>query len=338
VTYTARELHLVSRPDGAPTADNFLLTERRLQRPESGELLVRNLWLSVDPYMRKRMVDQPSYIAPFGLNAPLEGAAIGVVVESRDASYAPGDLVSHFSGWRDLAVIEGASATRIDPSIEAQAYLGPLGMPGLAAYVGLLEIGEPKPGETVFVSAAAGSVGSLVAQIARLKGCHVIGSTGSAAKAHWLRNEAGIDIVINYNEVDDLTAALTRAAPDGIDVYFDNVGGDHLEAAIDVANDFARIPLCGMIGQYNGKPVGPRNIFRAIEKRIKLQGYIVTDHASRRDALLRDVGQWISDGKIRWTDTIVDGLAQMPQAFADLFTGRNTGKMLVRLDAANGDA
>lgn len=338
MTYSAREFHLVSRPDGAPSADNFMLTERRLPQPERGELLVRNLWLSVDPYMRKRMVDQPSYIPPFGLNTPLEGGAIGVVLESRDASFAPGDLVSHFAGWRDLAVIEGASATGIDPSIEAQAYLGPLGMPGLAAYVGLLDIGEPKPGETVFVSAAAGSVGSLVAQIARLKGCRVIGSTGSAAKAHWLRSEAGIETIMNYNEVDDLTAALTQAAPDGVDVYFDNVGGDHLEAAIDVANDFARIPLSGMIGQYNGTPVGPRNIFRAIEKRIKLQGYIVTDHANRRAEFLRDVGRWIADGEIRWTDTVVDGLDNMPQAFVDLFSGGNTGKMLVRLGLGDSDA
>src|SRR5690606_6107488 len=179
---------------------------------------------------------------------------------------------------------------------------------------------------------------SLVAQIARLKGCRVIGSTGSAAKAHWLRAAAGIETIINYNEVYDLTAALAQAAPDGVDVYFDNVGGDHLEAAIDVANDFARIPLCGMIGQYNGKPVGPRNIFRAIEKRIRLQGYIVTDHASRRDAFLGDVGRWISDGEIRWTDTLVDGLENMPQAFVDLFSGGNTGKMLVRLDIGGSGA
>jgi NADPH-dependent curcumin reductase CurA len=292
---------------------------------------VRNLWLSVDPYMRKRMVDRPSYIPPFRLNEPLEGAAIAVVLESEDTSYAAGDVVSHFSGWRDLAIIQATSATRIDPSIEPQAYLGPLGIPGLAAYSGLLDIGEPKAGETVFVSAAAGSVGSLVAQIARIKGCRVIGSTGSPAKEDWLREEAGIGTIINYNKVDDLTAALTQAAPEGVDVYFDNVGGAHLEAAIDGANDFARFPLCGMIGQYNGEPVGPRNIFRAIEKRIKLQGFIVTDHMSRWEDFQRDVGQWISDGEIRWANTIVDGLEQMPQAFVDLFAGRNTGKMLVRL-------
>lgn len=332
MTHTARQFHLVSRPSGTPVLDNFALVERQLQPLAQGQVLVKNLWLSVDPYMRGRMIDQPSYIPPFALGEPLEGAAIGVIVESNDEAFAIGDTVSHFAGWRDHAVVNAVSVTRVDTSFPAQAYLGPLGLPGLAAYVGLLQLGEPKAGETVFVSAAAGSVGALVAQIAKIKGCRVIGATGSEEKARWLIEEAGLDAVINYRQADDLTSALAKAAPDGVDVYFDNVGGSHLEAAISVANDFARFPLCGMIGQYNGEPVGPRNIFQVIQKRILMQGFIVTDHLDHWADFQREVGQWISEGKIKWTETVVDGLENTPQAFVDLFSGKNTGKMIVRLD------
>lgn len=331
MTAISRQFHLASRPGGAPALENFKLVERELDAPSEGQIIVRNLWLSVDPYMRGRMVDRSSYIPPFGIDEPMDGAAVGIVEASKDEKFAVGDTVSHFAGWRDLALIEARSATRIDSAAPPQSYLGPLGIPGLAAYAGLLSIGEPKAGETVFVSAAAGAVGAVVAQIARIKGCRVIGSTGSEDKARWLTDEAGIDAVINYRQVDDLSAALAKAAPQGVDVYFDNVGGDHLEAAINAANDFARIPLCGMIAQYNGEPSGPRNIYRAIEKRIKLQGFIVTDHLDLWSDFQRDVGQWISEGKIKWTETVVDGLENAPQAFVDLFSGKNTGKMLVRL-------
>jgi NADPH-dependent curcumin reductase CurA len=331
VTHISRQFHLVKRPNGVPARDDFKLVEQQLDRPSQGQVLVMNIWLSVDPYMRGRMIDQPSYIPPFGLDEPLDGAAVGVVLESKSEAFATGDMISHFAGWRDLAVVDAASATRVETSVPVQAYLGPLGLPGLAAYAGLLRLGVPKAGETIFVSAAAGAVGALVTQIAKVKGCRVIGSTGSEAKARWLIEEAGIDAVINYKQVDDLTSALAKAAPGGVDVYFDNVGGAHLEAAIDVASDFARFPLCGMIGQYNGEPVGPRNIYRVIEKRIRMQGLIVTDHLDLWADFQRDVGKWISEGKIKWTETVVDGLENTPQAFVDLFSGKNTGKMLVRL-------
>jgi NADPH-dependent curcumin reductase CurA len=244
------------------------------------------------------MSDQPSYVPPFGLNEPMDGAAIGEVIESEDERFAPGDMISHFAGWRDYALADAASARKIGSDVPPQAYLGPLGFPGLAAYVGLLKIGALQERDTVFISAAAGTVGSLAAQIARIKGCRVIGSTGSEEKERWLREDLGIDAVLNYKKASDLTKALADVAPDGIDVYLDNVGGEHLEAAIESANDFARFPLCGMISQYNGEPVGPRNIYSVVTKRIKLQGLVVTDHLDVLPEFQRDVEIWIPEGKV----------------------------------------
>lgn len=327
----AREFHLANRPRGLPDSDSFRLVERQIGSPKQGELLVRNQWISVDPYMRGRMVERKSYIPPFELDAPMDGAAVGIVIESGDEAFEPGDRVSHFSGWRDFALIDVGSANKIDLAVPAQAYLGPLGFPGLAAYAGLLRLGEPKPGETVFVSAAAGSVGSLVAQIAKIKGCRVVGSVGSDEKAAWLRDEGGIDAVINYKATSDLTTALAAAAPDGIDVYFDNVGGAHLEAAIEVANDFARFPLCGMISQYNTEPTGPRNIYGVVEKSIKLQGFLAANHLDLWPDFQGDVTQWIAEGDVKWRQKVVDGLESAPKAFLGLFAGENVGKMLVRL-------
>lgn len=326
-----REFHLVDRPQGLPVVDNFRLVERVLDAPGEGQLLVRNEWLSVDPYMRGRMNNQKSYIPAFELNRPMEGAAVGVVVKSGDDNFSPGDIVTHFAGWRDHALIAADSVTRIDTDIPAQAYLGPLGFPGIAAYAGLLRIGNPKPGETVFVSAAAGAVGSLVAQLAKIKGCRVIASAGSEEKLRWLRDEANVDATINYKKVPDLITALREAAPEGIDVYFDNVGGAHLEAALAVANDFARFALCGMIEQYNDAPVGPPNIYKAIEKSIRLEGFISTSHVDVWQDFQRDVRQWISEGKIKWQETVIDGFENTPAAFLDIFAGKNIGKMLVKL-------
>jgi NADPH-dependent curcumin reductase CurA len=326
-----REIHLVKRPSGLPGPDSFKLVERPLAEPKSGQLIVRNLWISVDPYMRGRMSDKKSFIPPFALNEVMEGAAVGIVEESRDPAFKPGDTVSHFAGWRDLALIDAAGAALVDPSFPLQAYLGPLGFPGLAAYAGFLRLGEPKPGETVFVSAAAGAVGSLVAQIARIKGNRVIASAGSPDKIDWLLKEAGVDQVINYKTEKDITAALAKAAPNGIDIYFDNVGGDHLEAAIANANDFARFTLCGMIAQYNAEPVGPRNIYAVIEKSLKLQGFIASNHLDLSPDFQRDMKQWITDGRIKWKETVVAGLENSPKAFLDIFAGANAGKMLVKL-------
>ena len=329
----SRQFHLVERPEGLPRPESFRLVERLLDSPGPGQLLVRNEWLSVDPYMRGRMSGRKSYVPPFELNEPMDGATIGVVLESGDDAFTPGDTVSHFASWRDHALIDAAAATRVEAAVPAQAHLGPLGFPGLAAYAGLLRIGNPKPGETVFVSAAAGAVGSLVAQIAKIKGCRVIASAGSEEKLRWLREEAGVDATINYKQTPDLVAALTGAAPDGVDIYFDNVGGAHLEAALAAANDFARFALCGMIEQYNRAPSGPRNIYSAIEKSIRLEGFISTNNLDLWQDFQRDVGQWISEGKIKWQETIVTGLENAPAAFLDLFAGKNIGKMLVRLSS-----
>lgn len=334
----AQEIQLRSRPSGLPSPDNFQLAEIRLAAPEPGQVLVRNLWISVDPYMRGRMVDRPSYIPPFQLGQALDGAALGVVEHSAAPALNRGDVVAHFAGWRSHALIAAATAMKIDvdPSgtVPLQAYLGALGFPGLTAYAGLTRIARLQRGETVFVSAASGAVGSLVVQIAKLQGARVIASAGSEDKLRWLKEELGVDVAINYRDArTPLAAALAAAAPEGIDVYFDNVGGDHLEAALAVANPRARFILCGMISGYNADtaPSGPNNIFLAVEKRITLQGMLVSDHLDLMPDFLRDMQSWIRAGQVRLRDTVVDGLDRAPDAFIGLFSGANFGKMLVRL-------
>jgi len=328
------EIRLKSRPSGLPSEDDFELVETMLDDPADGQLLVRNLWMSVDPYMRGRMIDAPSYIPPFQIGEALTGAAVGVVEQSGDANFKPGDVVSHFAGWRDYALIDAATAAKVDVrKVSPQTYLGVLGFPGLAAYAGLLRIGQPKAGETVFVSAASGAVGAVVAQIAKIKGARVIGSVGSDEKAKWLKDELGVDAVINYKTAGDMTKALAEAAPNGIDVYFDNVGGDHLEAAIAAANPFARFALCGMIAQYNAEtlPPGPRNIYTVLTKSLTLQGFIVTNHLDLMLDFTRDVTQWIAEGRMKWRETVLDGLENAPKAFIGIFAGENFGKMLVKI-------
>jgi NADPH-dependent curcumin reductase CurA len=303
--------------------------------PKAGEMLVRNLYMSVDPYMRGRMIEQPSYVQPFPLGQPLEGGCVGQVVQSEGGTFQVGDYVLGRQGWREYYISHGADLTKIDPTIAPlQAYLGILGMPGLTAYVGLLDIGQPQAGNTVFVSAAAGAVGSVVCQIAKLKGCRVVGSVGSAAKVQWLQDVAGIDAAFNYKEVESLTTELGKHCPHGVDVYFENVGGAHLEAALEHMNIRGRIALCGMISQYNeSQPsAGPSNLRLAVRKRLMLRGFIVSDHVDRQPQFYADMGAWIADGKIRWEETIVEGIQYAPQAFLGLFTGENMGKMLVRLN------
>lgn len=334
MTIAAREIHLKSRPAGLPGRDNFELVERTLAAPATGQLLVRTLFMSVDPYMRGRMIDAPSYIPPFKLNEALEGAAVGVVEQSAHLDFKTGDLVSHFSGWRDHVLVDAATVNKIDTTkAPAEAWLGPLGIPGHTAYVGLVRIAELKPTDTVFVSAAAGAVGSMAVQIAKLKGARVIASVGSEEKARWVKDELGADAVINYKTAGDLAEALRQAAPEGIDVYFDNVGGDHLEAAIAVANKNARIVLCGMISQYNDgtPPAGPRNLYDAAIKSVRLEGFIITDHFDILPDFIAGMTGWIADGRITSRDTIVTGLENAPQAFIGLFSGENLGKMLVKL-------
>jgi NADPH-dependent curcumin reductase CurA len=284
--------------------------------------------------MRGRMYDRPSYVAPFQVGEPLDGGCVGKVVTSQHAAFRVGEHVLGRKGWREYYVSDGADLTTVDATqVPLQAYLGTLGMPGMTAYVGLLDLGKPRAGETVFVSAAAGAVGSVVCQIARLHGCRVVGSAGSAHKVGWLLDQAGIDAAFNYKEVDNLVSEVGRHCPRGIDVYFENVGGAHLEAALECMNPFGRIVLCGMISQYNATepPPGPRNLAYAVRRRLTLQGFIVSDHLHRQPQFLADMRAWIAAGQLKWQETIVEGIEHAPQAFLGLFAGDNTGKMLVRL-------
>jgi NADPH-dependent curcumin reductase CurA len=332
-----RQIILASRPSGWPTVENFALTETEL--PELGEdqIRVRNLFMSVDPYMRGRMNDTKSYVPPFRLGEPLQGGAIGEVTESRSPGFAPGDLVLHMSGWRDEAVLPVRHAQKISVAdgLSPSVYLGALGMTALTAYVGLLDIAQMRPGDVVFVSGAAGAVGSMAGQIAKLKGAsRVIGSAGSDEKVAWLR-ERGFDAAFNYRSAPVLKQ-LRDAAPGGLDVYFDNVGADHLDAALVVLNDHGRVAMSGAIANYNASepPPGPANIGLVITKRLTLRGFIVSDHQDRTVDMIAEVGGWLSEGKISHSETIVDGLENAPRAFIDLLRGANTGKMLVRLQRA----
>jgi len=304
-----------------------------LPDPAEGQVLVRNLYMSVDPYMRGRMVDRKSYTPPFALGEVMTGGAVGTVVHSQHPDYRVGDHVLHSFGWREYLLSDGKGLAKIDPLLApVQSYLGVLGMPGQTAYFGLLDVGQPKAGETVFVSAAAGAVGAIVCQIAKIKGCRVVGSAGSAEKIAWLEG-LGVDAVLNYKETRDLSGTLGELCPNGIDVYFENVGGDHLQAALTHMNNHGRIAACGMISQYNNsEPVaGPSNLMVIVGKRLKMQGFIVTDFMARSGEFYQDMGQWIREGKIKWEETIVDGIEQAPGAFIGLFSGKNLGKMLVRL-------
>ena len=332
-TITSREVHLVKRPTGLPTMDNFALASADIPDPAEGQIRVRNLFMSVDPYMRGRMVDRKSYTPPFQLDEAMTGGCIGQVIESRHPDFNVGDVVSSFLGWREVYLSDGRGLTRIDPgSAPLSAYLGVLGMPGQTAYFGLLDIGQPKAGETVFVSAAAGAVGALVCQIAKLHGCRVVGSAGSDAKVAWLLEKAGVDAAFNYKTV-PVAAGLAQNCPDGIDVYFENVGGEHLQAAISRMNNFGRIAACGMIALYNAtEPIpAPHNLAAIIGKRIRMQGFIVSDFAAQNDRFVNDMSRWIEEGKIDWEETVLEGIEQAPQAFVGLFSGENLGKMVVNL-------
>ena len=278
---TSREVRLAARPVGWPVESDFELVETPLSEPGEGEVLVRNVYMSVDPYMRGRMVDRRSYVPPFQLGEPLAGGAVGQVLASRHPGFAEGDCVSGMQGWRECFAAPGGNLRKIDPKPAPLSYhLGVLGMPGLTAYVGLHDIGKPKAGETVFVSAATGAVGSVVGQLARIRGCRTVGSAGSDTKVKVLLEELGFDAAFNYRTA-DLDEALAQACPDGIDVYFDNVGGDQLDAALDRMNPFGRIAACGMISTYNAEtpPPGPRNQIYLVGKRITMQGFIVADPA-----------------------------------------------------------
>ena len=328
----ARAWHLISRPEGLPSADNFTLREYALPEMSEGMVHVRNRFVSVDPYMRGRMNEAKSYIPPFALDAPMEGGAIGEVIESSAEGFSPGDLVVHMAGWRDEAVLPAKALQKAPPiaGVEPQAFLGVLGMPGATAYFGLFDVAEAKEGDRVFVSAAAGAVGSAVVQMAKVRGMTVIGSARGKAKCDFV-SDLGADATIDYT-AGPLLGLLRQAAPDGIDVYFDNVGGDHLDAAFARARLHARFALCGMIGGYNSREaMAFRYIIRVISMRITVRGFLYGDYVSRLGEFYSEAGAWVASGKVKSHETIADGLEQAPDAFLGLFSGANTGKMLVRI-------
>ncbi len=325
---------LIQYPEGLPDANCVRLDSQTLPEPGQGQLLIRNLWLSVDPYMRGRMAPIKSYVPPFELGQWMEGGAVGEVIASNHPDFAVGQTVLHMLGWRDVALSDGTGVTPVDPNLApAQSYLGALGLTGLTAWVGLNRIGEVKAGDTVFVSGAAGAVGTMVCQLAKLKGARVIGSVGSAEKAAYLTDTLGVDGVIEYKRCDNLTAELARLAPEGISLYFDNVGGDHLEAALANMQDNGQLVICGMIDLYNseGQRPGPRNLPEVIRRRLRIQGFIVSDHMGEYGAFIQEVGPALAQGQIRAEETVVEGLEHAFEAFLGLFSGSNTGKMLVKL-------
>ena len=327
----ARAWHLMRRPEGMPVMEDFALKEFALPDLGDGMVRVRNQFLSVDPYMRGRMNDVKSYVPPFQIDAPMDGGAVGEVIESRDPAFAAGDKVLHMAGWRDEAVVEGKALNKLpDLGVEPRLFLGNLGLTGGTAYFGLLDAAQAKAGDIVFVSAAAGAVGSAVVQIAKAMRMTVIGAAGGADKCDFVRS-LGADDVIDY-KTGSLVKQLAAAAPMGIDVYFDNVGGDHLDAALALARPNARFAMCGMIDGYNsGEPASLRYIMRIIAMRIRLQGFIYTDYLGRLGDFYNDMGAMIASGQVKPRDTVIEGLEKTAEAFLGLFTGANTGKMLVRI-------
>ena len=329
----AQQIILNSRPEGVPTPDNFKISPLLLPEVKEGEFLVKNLWMSVDPYMRGRMIDRESYIAPFNLGEALDGGAIGEVIESRHADFPVGSKVTSMLGWRSHYVTDGNEHTKLpEISLSESHFLGVLGMPGMTAWTGLTRISELKAGETLFVSAASGAVGSIACQLGKLIGAKVIASVGSDEKATYLRN-LGVDAVINYKTVSNLSEALKEVAPQGVDVYFENVGGEHLAAALDNMNDHGRIAVCGMIAQYNDTvpTPGPSNLAMIIIKKLRVEGFIVFEHWAHYPEFAKDMGQWLATGAVKAEQTVYEGLENAATAFIGLFEGKNRGKMVVKL-------
>lgn len=328
-----RQILLLSRPKGMPDLSNFALRESPIPKPKQGEVLLRSLYLTVDPYMRGRMNEGPSYIAPFALNQPPTGGVVGEVIESQHARFKQGDLVLAFSDWADYSISSGDELHKLDPKLApVSTALGVLGMPGMTAYFGLLDIGQPKTGETVVVSGAAGAVGSVVGQIAKIKGCRVIGIAGSDAKRDYLLKELKFDAALNYKSA-DFKEALKKACPQGVDVYFDNVGGDITDCVLQLINRHARIVICGQISMYNldKADVGLRNFWLLLVKSALAKGFIVNEYEQRFPEGIRQMAGWIKDGQLKYSENIVNGLENMPQAFLGLFKGENIGKQLVKV-------
>jgi len=333
-SYVSQEIRLKSLPQGLPDASHFELATVDVPAPGEGEIAVRNIYMSVDPYMRGRMMDRDSYIPPFKIGAVMDGGAVGQVVASNAPSHAVGDYVVSMFGWREVAVAKAFNFQKIDPNLAPiQAYLGTLGMPGLTAWAGLFKVANLKDGESVFVSAASGAVGSVVCQLAKAHGCYVVGSAGSDEKCRWLTEVAGIDKAINYKTCGNLDAAVKAAFPKGIDVYFENVGGAHLEAALNHMNLFGRAAFCGLIEQYNDtapRP-GPSNLINVVGKNLRLQGFIVSHYFDQMPHFIGEAAGLIQAGKLKWQETVEHGIENAPKAFLKLFSGENSGKMLVKI-------
>ncbi|EXI86442.1 MAG: NADPH-dependent curcumin reductase [Candidatus Accumulibacter regalis] len=336
-----RRIVLNSRPVGAPRDDDFRLEEAEIPQPAKGQLLLRTLYLSLDPYMRGRMSDAPSYAAPVGIGEPMPGGTVARVEASQHGDYNAGDLVLAYSGWQDYALSDGQGLVKLDPAMpQPSLALGVLGMPGFTAYMGLLDIGRPQAGETVVVAAASGAVGSVVGQIARLKGCRVVGIAGGSEKCRYVVDELGFDACLDHHSA-TLPQALADACPQGIDVYFENVGGAVFDAVLPLLNVRARIPVCGLIAHYNDQslPPGPNRLGlltrTLLVKRIKMQGFIIfDDYGDRYGEFFAAMFGWLTAGKVKFREDIVDGLENAPQAFIGLLEGRNFGKLLVRVAPA----
>jgi len=329
-----KQIRLASRPTGWVTSDNFALTEGAVAEPADGEVLIRNIYMSVDPYMRGRMNDVKSYVPPFQIGEVLQASVVGQVVASRYAGIAEGDHVMGMLGWENFSVCDGRLLRKLHPGLAPLSYhLGILGMPGMTAYVGLMKIAKAKPGDNVFVSAASGAVGSVVGQLAKIHGCRVAGSAGSDEKVALLTDEFGYDGAFNYKTSKDLSASLREVLPKGIDVLFENVGGELFEAALWHMRDFGRVALCGMISNYNDEEPqpGPRGMAVIIGRRLTIQGFIVTDDPKACEEYVIKAIQWLEEGKLKYRETIIEGVENAPEAFIDLLKGRNTGKQIVRL-------
>ena len=329
-----KQINLASRPKGMPDAFTFQFDTVELPTLKSGEVLLQPTFFSVDPYMRGRMNAGKSYVAPFEVGQPLSGGAVAKVVESQADGIAPGDMVTGSLPWATQSVVPADGLKKIDTNLApASYYLGILGMPGLTAYFGLLDIGKPKAGETVVVSGAAGAVGILVGQIAKIQGCRVVGIAGSDDKVAMLTESFGFDAVVNYKTAPDLKKAIAEACPDGVDVYFDNVGGEVSDAVIANINFHARIPLCGQIAFYNvtETPVGPRIQPMLLTRSVLMQGFIVSNYSKRFGEGIQQLATWIQEGKLHYTETTLNGFDALPEALLGLFSGQNTGKMIVEV-------
>jgi NADPH-dependent curcumin reductase len=334
-----RQIILAARPQGEPKESDFLLVESPIPQPDAGQMLLRTLDLSLDPYMRGRMNAGPSYAPAVEIGQVMGGETVSRVDASHLGQFQPGDIVVAYTGWEDYALSEGRGVRKLDPSFApVTTALGVLGMPGMTAWVGLMNIGQPKPGETVVVAAASGAVGSVVGQLARIKGCRAVGIAGGEAKCRFVKDELGFDACVDHRSP-DFAAALKAACPRGVDVYFENVGGPVFDAVLPLLNNFARVPVCGLIAHYNdtdlpeGKDRIPLLMRHVLVKRLTLRGFIVFDFANQQADFLAEVGPMVRDGRIKYREHIVDGLENAPRALIGLLRGENFGKVIVRVAA-----